>query len=143
MRRRARAFLLPQPTHLLDMSLRVCVALQVGVTPPINPTLSVGMRVKARFMASSKGPNIAKYWFHGTVRNIHTDGTCDIDCEWHCLEELHRLQPSKALCSPASSCLFPAPRIRLAARLLCSQMRTVTSLNSTRTTFDMLIVTLR
>ena len=52
-----------------------------GVTPPLNPTLSVGMRVKARFMASSKGPNIAKYWFHGTVRNIHTDGTCDIDCE--------------------------------------------------------------
>ena len=53
----------------------------MGVTPPPNPTLSVGMRVKARFMASSKGPNIAKYWFQGTIRNIHTDGTCDIDCE--------------------------------------------------------------
>lgn len=38
------------------------------------------MRVKARFMASSKGPQIAKDWFRGTIQNIHMDGTCDIDC---------------------------------------------------------------
>lgn len=69
-------------SHLCSPSVcAVPLASQMGVTPPPNPTLSVGMRVKARFMASSKGPNIAKYWFQGTIRNIHTDGTCDIDCE--------------------------------------------------------------
>ena len=40
--------------------------------------LHAGMRVTARFLASSRGPANTQ-WFSGTVRSVHHDGRADID----------------------------------------------------------------
>ena len=77
------------------LALFVDSASQAKVTPTMA-SLAVGMRVRARFMASSKGPTIAKDWFHGTVQKIHSDGSCDIDCECHPFVSLPPLMRSRA-----------------------------------------------
>ena len=40
--------------------------------------LHAGLRVTARFLASSRGPANTQ-WFSGTVRSVHHDGRADID----------------------------------------------------------------
>ena len=43
-----------------------------------SSTLKPGTRVKARYMASSVGPEKAIKWFEGTVTSVNQDGTCNI-----------------------------------------------------------------
>lgn len=45
---------------------------------PVSGTLKPGARVKARYMASSVGPEKATKWFEGTVTSVNQDGTCNI-----------------------------------------------------------------
>ena len=49
-------------------------------TPVANGcSLQPGSRVKARYMATSKGPAKCKNWFLGTIRRVNEDDTCDIE----------------------------------------------------------------
>ena len=38
----------------------------------------VGARVEARYLASSRGPSVAKHWYAGVVRAVHADGSVDV-----------------------------------------------------------------
>lgn len=41
--------------------------------------LVVGARIKARFLASTDGPNASNArWYTGCVQSVHADGTCDV-----------------------------------------------------------------
>eukprot|EP00900_Chrysochromulina_parva_P024011 jgi/Chrpa1/6243/Chrysochromulina_OHIO_Genome00015149-RA len=43
-----------------------------------SSTLQPGTRVKARYMASSMGPEKAAQWYEGMVTSVNPDGTCNI-----------------------------------------------------------------